>query len=73
EEGGNISLAGRDYMQKLFATKKYQVTDSFAAGADGKTLNYTIGPYYWCHAPCKKCIIILTINIFIYYFILTLT
>ncbi|MEX8158826.1 sensor domain-containing diguanylate cyclase [Clostridioides difficile] len=42
EEGGNISLAGRDYMQKLFATKKYQVTDSFAAGADGKTLNYTI-------------------------------
>ncbi len=35
EEGGNISLAGRDYMQKLLQ-QKYQVTDSFAAGADGK-------------------------------------
>ncbi len=25
-----------------FLQQKYQVTDSFAAGADGKTLNYTI-------------------------------
>lgn len=35
------SLASRDYMQKLFATGQSQVTDSFAAGADGITLNYT--------------------------------
>lgn len=42
EEGGNVSLSEREYMQKLFATKKVQVTDSFAAGADGKTLNYTV-------------------------------
>ena len=36
------SLASRDYMQKLFSTGKRQVTDSFAAGADGATLNYTV-------------------------------
>lgn len=36
------SLASRDYMQRLFATGKKQVTDSFAAGADGVTLNYTV-------------------------------
>ncbi|RGZ01844.1 sensor domain-containing diguanylate cyclase [Clostridium sp. AM58-1XD] len=36
------SLASRDYMQKLFSTGKRQVTDSFAAGADGVTLNYTV-------------------------------
>ena len=36
------SLASRDYMQQLFATGKRQVTDSFAAGADGTTLNYTV-------------------------------
>ena len=36
------SLASRDYMQKLFSTGERQVTDSFAAGADGVTLNYTI-------------------------------
>lgn len=35
------SLASRDYMQQLFATGQNQVTDSFAAGADGVTLNYT--------------------------------
>lgn len=36
------SLASRDYMQKLFSTGKRQITDSFAAGADGATLNYTV-------------------------------
>ena len=36
------SLASRDYMQRLFSTGKPQVTDSFAAGADGVTLNYTV-------------------------------
>lgn len=36
------SLASRDYMQQLFSTGRYQVTDSFAAGADGMTLNYTV-------------------------------
>lgn len=36
------SLASRDYMQRLFSTGQKQVTDSFAAGADGKTLNYTV-------------------------------
>ncbi|MEG0328797.1 MAG: GGDEF domain-containing protein [Longicatena sp.] len=42
EDGRATSLASRDYMQKLFATGKYQVTDSFAAGTDGTTINYTI-------------------------------
>ena len=36
------SLASRDYMQNLFSTGQVQVTDSFAAGADGVTLNYTV-------------------------------
>ncbi|MCI7300697.1 MAG: sensor domain-containing diguanylate cyclase [Clostridiales Family XIII bacterium] len=36
------SLASRDYMQRLFSTGKPQVTDSFLAGADGATLNYTV-------------------------------
>ena len=36
------SLASRDYMQQLFSTGQRQVTDSFAAGADGTTLNYTV-------------------------------
>lgn len=36
------SLASREYMQQLFATGQRQVTDSFAAGADGTTLNYTV-------------------------------
>lgn len=36
------SLASRDYMQRLFSTGLRQVTDSFAAGADGTTLNYTV-------------------------------
>lgn len=36
------SLASRDYMQQLFSTGQRQVTDSFVAGADGVTLNYTV-------------------------------
>lgn len=45
---GATSLASREYMQRLFTTGKVQVTDSFAAGADGVTLNYTVAvPLYW--------------------------
>lgn len=36
------SLASREHMQKVYATKQPFVTDSFVAGADGKTLNYTV-------------------------------
>ncbi len=36
------SLASREHMQTLYSTKKSIVTDSFVAGADGKTLNYTV-------------------------------
>lgn len=36
------SLASREYMQWLFSTGERQITDSFAAGADGVTLNYTV-------------------------------
>ncbi|WP_195986255.1 GGDEF domain-containing protein [Clostridium sp. D33t1_170424_F3] len=36
------SLASRDHMQKVYASKQPYVTDSFVAGADGKTLNYTV-------------------------------
>lgn len=36
------SLASREYMQQLYSTGEAQVTDSFAAGADGVTLNYTV-------------------------------
>ncbi|MCB6201631.1 hypothetical protein [Extibacter muris] len=36
------NLASRDYMQKLYTTGKTQVTDAFLAGADGKTINYTV-------------------------------
>ncbi|MEG2368531.1 MAG: sensor domain-containing diguanylate cyclase [Raoultibacter sp.] len=42
ETGTDANLAGRDYMQKLLATGEVQVTDCFAAGADGVTLNYTV-------------------------------
>ena len=36
------SLAAREHMQKLYATKQPIVTDSFVAGADGVTLNYMV-------------------------------
>lgn len=36
------SLASREHMQKLYATRSNVVTDSFVAGADGVTLNYTV-------------------------------
>lgn len=42
EEGLSANLGKRDYMQRLFATGEPQITDSFAAGADGVTLNYTV-------------------------------
>lgn len=37
-----FSLASRDYLQRMRATGKYQVTDMIIAGADGVTKNYTI-------------------------------
>ena len=36
------SLASREYMQTLYSTREIQVTDGFVAGADGRTLNYTV-------------------------------
>lgn len=36
------NLSSRDYMQNLYSTGEFQVTDAFLAGADGKTINYTI-------------------------------
>ena len=36
------NLASRDYMQRLYSTGEEQVTDAFLAGADGKTINYTV-------------------------------
>lgn len=35
-------LAHRDYMQRLYNTGVYQITDAFPAGSDGVTMNYTI-------------------------------
>lgn len=37
-----FSLAHRDYLQELYATGKYQITDAFPAGADNTTMNYTV-------------------------------
>lgn len=42
ENGLSANLGKRDYMQRLLATGEPQITDSFAAGADGVTLNYTV-------------------------------
>lgn len=36
------NLAHRDYMQRLYSTGEYQITDVFPAGADNLTMNYTI-------------------------------
>lgn len=36
------NLAYRDYMQELYRSGETQITDAFPAGADGKTMNYTI-------------------------------
>lgn len=41
-ETSNANLASRDYMQELYKTGKEQVTDAFLAGADGKTINFTV-------------------------------
>lgn len=38
----NTSLAYREYMQNLYKSGHYQITDAFLAGADHKTVNYTI-------------------------------
>ncbi|MFR3092211.1 MAG: hypothetical protein ACLTMP_11215 [Eggerthella lenta] len=35
-------LASRDFMQKCYSTSQSAVTDSFAAGADGVTLNHVV-------------------------------
>lgn len=50
------SLAKRAYMQRLFATGETQVTDCFAAGADGKTLNYTIATPIMKNGAVDGCI-----------------
>ncbi|PNV68281.1 GGDEF domain-containing protein [Enteroscipio rubneri] len=39
---GAASLASRSHMQRVYSTGQRYVTDSFVAGADGTTLNYTI-------------------------------
>ena len=36
------NLNSREYIQTLWVTNKPQITDSFLAGADGTTLNYTV-------------------------------
>lgn len=41
-ESSNANLASREYMQKLYKTGEEQVTDAFLAGADGKTINFTV-------------------------------
>lgn len=38
----NYSLAYRDYMQRLYASGKYQITDAFLSGDNKNTMNYTI-------------------------------
>lgn len=38
----NYSLAYRDYMQRLYSTGEYQITDAFLSGDGKKTMNYTI-------------------------------
>lgn len=38
----NFSLSFRPYMQELYATGEYQITDAMVAGADNVTMNYTI-------------------------------
>lgn len=38
----NFSLAYRDYMQELYSTGKYQITDAFVSGDGKDTMNYTI-------------------------------
>lgn len=37
-----FSLAGRDYLQRMKVSGKYQITDAMIAGADNVTKNYTI-------------------------------
>ena len=39
---GPASLASRSHMQRVYSTGERYVTDSFVAGADGTTLNYTV-------------------------------
>lgn len=36
------SLAYRDYMQRLYSTGTYQITNAFPAGSNNVTMNYTI-------------------------------
>lgn len=37
-----FSLAYRDYMQRLYTTGEYQITDAFLSGDNTDTMNYTI-------------------------------
>lgn len=41
-ESSVSNLGSRDYMQELYKTGREQVTDAFLAGADGKTINFTV-------------------------------
>lgn len=38
----NYSLSYRDYMQRLYSTGQYQITDAFLSGDNENTINYTI-------------------------------
>lgn len=38
----NYSLAYRDYMQRLYSTGEYQITDAFLSGDGKETMNYTV-------------------------------
>lgn len=38
----NFSLAYRDYMQRLYSTGQFQITDAFISGDGKDTMNYTI-------------------------------
>lgn len=42
EDGKASNLSKRDYLQDLKKTLEPQVTDAFLAGADGKTVNFTV-------------------------------
>lgn len=43
QPGDKLSnLAHRDYMQAMYSSGEYQITDAFPAGTDGVTMNYTI-------------------------------
>lgn len=42
KDGEQFNLMFRDYMQRLYSTGTYQITDPIVAGSDNTTVNYTI-------------------------------